>query len=390
MQASSPASLPGDKAAPEPVVCLAGGVAFAASPPDARNAYHPSLTVLSDREWFASFDLGTSTETLDYHTRGLRTLDGGATWKDEGPLLVKPEGAPTTHTLRTRRLEGQRLLGFGKWENRQGYEAHRSNRETLGQVPMKLFWFESLDGGRKWSAPHWIEPPLVGPTWELCHAIIRLPDGSWAAPVATWRGWNGELPNGELTGMLVSSDAGATWPRFAMTFDGRKSGCIHWEQCVIVRRDQSLVATAWVYDPKTRETRPSAYVVSSDGGKTFSPPMPTGFHAQTCKIVELDSGRLLAAYRRHDRPGLWVEVASVDAGGWRTERRGLLWGGAESGMAGRASASEELNALRFGFPTLASLANGDVLIVFWGTHGKQTAIHWRRFRPDAIPAFAGA
>lgn len=389
MQASSPHNPLGDKAAPEAVGTLAGGVAFAASPPDARNAYHPSLTALSDREWFVSFDLGTSTETLDYHTRGLRTLDGGATWQDEGPLLVKPEGAPTTHTLRTRRLEGQRLLGFGKWENRQGYETHRSNRETLGQVPMKLFWFESLDGGRKWSTPHWIDPPLVGPTWELCHAIIRLPDGSWAAPVATWRGWNGELPNGELTGMLVSPDGGATWPRLVMTFDGRKSGCIHWEQCVIVRRDKSLVATAWVYDPKTRETRPSAYVVSRRR-KDFQPADAHGISRADVQDRRIGVRPSVGGLSPARSSGALGGSGVGRRGGWRTERRGLLWGAAESGMAGRASASEELNALRFGFPSLATLANGDVLLVFWGTHGKQTAIHWRRFRPEAIPVFAGA
>lgn len=386
MQASIPGTPAAGAGASDFVPTRAGGVAFVAPPPELRNAYHPSLTVWSDEEWFISFDLGTSTETVDYHTRGLRTIDGGATWCDEGPLLVKPESEVTTHTLRTRRLDGRRLLGIGKWENRRGYETHRSNRETLGQVPMKLFWFDSLDGGRTWSAPHWIEPPLVGPTWELCHAILALPDGSWAAPVATWRDWNGASPNGEVSGMLISTDGGATWPRFVPSFDGRKTGYIHWEQCIVVRRDRSLLATAWVYDPKSRETKPSVYAVSAAGGGTFGPPIATGFLAQTCKIVELPSGQILAAYRRHDRPGLWVEVATVDAAGWRTERRGLLWGGAESGMAGRASTSEELNTLRFGFPSLATLANGDVLLVFWGTLGKQTAIHWVRFNPSAIPA----
>ena len=187
--------------ADQPVRAIAQGVAFRAPAPENRNAYHPSVTMLSSREWLITFDLGTTTETLDYHTRRVRTLDAGITWQDEGPLVTKPSAPPTTHTIRTRRLAGKRIIGFGKWENRQGYETHRSNRETLGQVPMRLFWIESRDGGRVWSEPHWIEPPFVGPTWELCHPIIALPEGRWGAPVATWRGWNGELPNGELTGL---------------------------------------------------------------------------------------------------------------------------------------------------------------------------------------------
>ena len=302
--------------------------------------------------------------------------------------MVKPVHTPTTHTIRTRRLSAQRILGFGKWEDRKGYETHRSNRETLGQVPMRLFWIESKDGGRSWSAPQWIEPPLVGPTWELCHPIIELPDKSWAAPAATWRGWNGELPNGELTGLLISKDQGSTWPTFTVTFDGKASGFIHWEQSVVVRRDQSLLATAWVYDPRNKETKPSMFVVRPAGASEFGAPIPTGFLAQTCKIIELGSGKILAAYRRHDRPGLWVEVATVTGERWITEQRGLIWGGVQSGMAGKASTSEELNALRFGYPSMSLLENGDVLLVFWGTQSTQTAIRWIRFDPSTIPTVA--
>lgn len=372
------------------VACEQKGIAFAPAVDGRLNAYHPSLSLLSETEWLVTHDLGTSTESLDYHTRALRTTDAGATWVSEAPLVVKPETPPTTHTIRTRRLSGRRLLGLGKWENRQGYETQRSNRETLGQVPMRLFWIESIDGGRKWSEPRWIVPPIVGPTWELCHPLIELPDRSWAAPVATWRGWDGDLPNGEMTGLLVSRDGGATWPDFVVSFDGRGTGYIHWEQSVAVRRDGSLVVTSWVYDPAKKETRPSLFTTSRDGGRSFAAPRPTGFLAQTCKILELKSGRIMAVYRRHDRPGLWVEVARVDESGWHTERRGLLWGGVVSGMEGKASTSEELNKLRFGYPSLAELGDGSVVLVFWGTEGGPNAIYWMRFNPASVPACAGA
>lgn len=365
--------------------CQASGMAFITREPDRRNAYHPSVNVLPGGEWLVTFDVGTSTETLDYHTRALWSLDEGVTWSDLGPLVEKPDFPKTTHTIRTRHFGSGRVLGLGKWEDRTEHETQRSNRATLGQVPMRLFWIESSDGGRQWSQPHWIEPPLVGPTWELCHAPLPLPDGRWAAPVATWRGWNGELPNGEISGLLISSDSGETWPEFVPTFDGRESGLIHWEQSVVSRSDGSLLATAWVYDPLERETKPSVFAVSVDGAMSFAPPQRTGFLAQTCKIIELRSGKVLAAYRRHDCPGLWVEQARVDASGWTSERRGLLWGGAESGMSGKTSTSEELNQLRFGYPSLAELGDGSVLLVFWGTEGTRTAIHWRRFSPKSLP-----
>ena len=187
---SDPAKNPAAVPAPR-IAVIRQGIAYLDPAPTRLNAYHACLNVLGDDEWFLSYDLGTSTESLDYHTRGLRTLDAGKSWRDEGPFLPRPDFPPTTHTIRTRRLTGRRILGFGKWEDRRGYETQRSNRETLGQVPMQLFWIDSPDGGKSWSAPRWIQPPLEGPTWELCHAIIELPDHSWAAPVAMWRDWQG-------------------------------------------------------------------------------------------------------------------------------------------------------------------------------------------------------
>jgi hypothetical protein len=129
---------------------------------------------------------------------------------------------------------------------------------------------------------------------------------------------------------------------------------------------------------------PSVFSVSRDVGHSFDAPRPTGFLAQTCKLLELRSGQVIATYRRHDRPGLWTELAIVDAS-WRTERRGLLWGAATSGMSGRGSTSEELNTLRFGFPSMAELPDGSVLLVFWGTTGGPSSIRWMRFQPAALP-----
>jgi sialidase-1 len=355
------------------------GIAYASAA--GLGAYHPSLNLLSDREWLVTHDVGASTESLDYHTRGLRTTDAGATWREEGPLVIKPPGIATTHTIRTRHFGDQRILGLGKWEDRRGYEQHRSNRATMGQVPMRLFWIESRDGGRSWSQPRWVDPPLVGPTWELCHAPLPLAPEKIALPVATWRDWSGSLPNGEISGMLVSSDGGQTWPEFRPTFDGRQSGWIHWEQSVIVRRDGSLLATAWVYDPNAKETLPTVFASASRDGQ-FGIPRTTGFLAQTCKIIELASGEILAVYRRHDQPGLWADVARVGADAWVSERRALLWGGAASGMSGGGSSSEQLNSLRFGFPSLGQLQDGSVVVVFWGSTGGPPSIRWMRIRPD--------
>jgi len=339
------------------------------------NAYHPSLICFDALNWLVTHDLGSSPDALDYHTRAVRTSDGGRTWSDAGRLLKERENS--THTIRTSRMLDGRLIGYGKLENRDGY-TRRCNRETLGQAPMQLFWIYSSDEGGHWSEPCFISASFEGPTWELCHAIIELPDGGWAAPVATWRDWEGRLPNGQQTGILISKDQGISWPYYGRTFDGRKTGFIHWEQSIITMEDGSLVSVAWVFNPETGETLPNQFTRSDDCGRTFTLPQPTGFLAQTCKLLPRGPNLLCAVFRRHDQPGLWLEVAEICGTKWNRLERILLWNGAASGMHASGNVAENLKALRFGQPSMARLDNTTIALAYWRQEGATSVIHWMR------------
>ena len=101
---------------------------------------------------------------------------------------------------------------------------------------------------------------------------------------------------------------------------------IHWEQSGHPAARRPLLSVAWVVDHDTGKTRPTPYALSHDGrdlGKGL-----TGFLGQTTKLVELPDGRVLAAYRRNDEPGLWATIARIDGDRWVNE---------ETGRSGRAS-----------------------------------------------------
>lgn len=141
---------------------------------------------------------------------------------------------------------------------------------------------------------------------------------------------------------------------------------------------KQLVATAWVYDTRTGQTLPSVYAISEDGGRTFTNPKPTGFLAQTCKLAVLQDGRLLAVYRRHDRPGLWANLVALRKDDWKNLGEVPLWRGAASGMAGEHNQSDELSKLKFGYPSLKQLPDGDALLVFWCEEDAVCNIRWIR------------
>ena len=143
---------------------------------------------------------------------------------------------------------------------------------------------------------------------------------------------------------------------------------------VVQLDDGRLLAVAWVYDTAKSETHPSVYAISDDDGESFSDSAETGFLAQTCKIVQLTDGRVLAVYRRHDQPGMWATVASLDGDRWTNLSSAPVWQGADSGMSGDRRGSEELLELKFGYPHSTQLPGGDILTLFWCDEGSGTNI----------------
>ena len=57
-----------------------------------------------------------------------------------------------------------------------------------------------------------------------------------------------------------------------------------------------------------------------------------------------------------------------------TLKQSTIWGSLRAGSA------EELSALKFGYPTLLQLPDGDVLAAFWCFEEWTTIIRWIRLR----------
>lgn len=339
-------------------------------------AYHPSLTIITDSEFLATFDLGQAVEAFDYHTVVARSRDAGETWQVEQPLL-KEIPPHTTHTIRTSLLRDGLMVGFGSLHHRDNADEGLINRETFGFAPVDLFLVRSTDLGRSWSKPEFIQPPLVGPSWETCHHLFELADGRWLVPLATWRAWNGDQPSGQQAVVLISDDRGQSWPSYGRTFGGGgKRGLVYLEQSVIQMHDGRILAISWQLDVETGINLPSIYSLSSDRGESFSTPLETGFLAQTAKMVQLRDGRLFCVYRRDDKPGLWGTLATLEKERWINLEDSPLWQGAESGMAGKLATGEKLSNLKFGYPSVRQVSDNEALILFWCQEDCVTRIRW--------------
>lgn len=352
-------------------------------------AYHPSLTIGEERELIATFDIGEAVESLDYHTVLSRSLDGGITWNIEGRLLKTPPPR-TTHTVRTSRVSDGSLVGLVAIFHRETADMGLINRATFGFVPTDLCLIRSFDDGTSWTPPQPVQLPLVGPCWEICHSIYELRSGRWLLPTATWRGWNGENPSGEQTVVFISDNRGESWGTFGRIFDGRETQRSRLEVSVVELPDSRIVAVGWVHDVKTCTNYPTEFAISDDNAEHFSEPLQTGFEAETCKLLTLRDGRIFCAFRRSDRPGLWARLAEIKGSRWENLAESPLWPteGAITSLASNEGAvtsaasntADGLSSLRFGYPTLQEVGNGEVLLLFWCQESCVTNIRWIKIK----------
>ena len=345
-----------------------------------RQASFPSLALLPGGELLAAFGIGSGFESTDNHAEYARSADGGRTWQLAGPIFVEQTAHPTSSNVRISLVPGGELVAFGARWDRSRVDEGLTNEATLGFVETELLMLRSADEGHTWQGPFTIQPPLVGPAFEICSPIVPLRDGRWLAPTATWKGWNGENPSGLKAIALVSHDCGRTWPEYLDVMDGRHENVIYWEQKIVELDDGRLLAVCWTHDLAAGADRPVHYAISDDG-LAFGPPRSTGLHGQTTTPIYLGGGRLLCVCRRTDQRGLWATYARLDGDAWVNEADVPLWGHDRAGgssIVGGQNLSRGFANLKFGLPAGLVLPDGEVFVAFWCVEECLYVIRWFR------------
>ena len=348
-----------------------------------QHAYFPSVVHLDGEEMLAAFSLGTAFEAVDLHTEVSRSLDGGETWTLEGPLAPGAPHPGISDTYRIALMGDGEVVAFGARYRRDDPEVGFANPKTMGFVPSELALYRSHDSGRTWKGPEIIDPPLKGQPFEICSPIVPLDDGRWLVPTSLWKAWDGDCPHGIKAVALVSHDHGKTWPEYVDVMDSSPEEVIYWEQSLMPLSDGRVMSTAWVHDSAKDEDHDLHYVVSTDGGRSFGPAMPTGLKGQTVRILPVAQDVLLVIYRRMDKIGLWACIVSVRDGGWVTLSEKLLWKGSLARNADRENMVEEFQQLKFGAPSLVRMPDGSVYLAFWCVEDCVSNIRWLRLKVQA-------
>jgi hypothetical protein len=343
-----------------------------------KQAYFPSVVVMENSEMLATFAIGEAFEAANSDTYLSRSKDLGETWSDPVRLLKRDEKALVSNYARIAAVPGGMVVSNVVRSHRESYpEEGLANPGNLGFVPTDLLIVRTKDNGITWDDPLLVKPPLVGPSFEMCSPLVPLSDGRWLWPTSTWRGWDGYCPEGMKMVALISHDQGLSWPEYMTVMDRNKEKIIFWESKIIERMPGKLLAVAWAYDEKNGKDLPNQFSVSSDGGKTWSVPASTGIMGETMAIAALPGDKVIAVYRRMDRPGLWITIVRVENDKWINEKDIPLWGVMEKSLTDKSdNMVQDFNELKFGAPCITILPDKTAYIAFWCYEKMVSNIRW--------------
>lgn len=362
-----------------PIEILDTGLIYANPKPHlrSRQAIFPTVVRLPSGALLAAFTVGEAFESVDGHTELARSMDGGATWEQLGPLPPGPAPYPASESGRLSLARDGTVLCYGSRFDRSDPERSIGNAATNGLLDCEAVLYRSTDEGRTWSGPEVLPIPLPGP-YEIASPIVVLDDGRWLAPFSTWRDWDGVKRAGEKALALVSTDGGRTWPEMLTVFADPADRITYWEQRIIPIGGGRLMAVAWAHDHRSGKDLPNQFAIAEDG-RSFGAPRSTGQPGQTCSPCWLGDDWLLSVYNhRHGDPGVRAALVRFTPDEWRVEAETVLWGQNAPLAGGGASIVGAMNQFRFGFPQILPIDGDTFLVTHWCMEDAQLVARWTR------------
>lgn len=343
------------------------------------NGYFPSVVECDNGDLVAAVVMGEAFEAVNLRNVIFRSKDKGLHWECQGLLYEPDEPYPVSEACRIAKSNTGELSAFIVRHDRTRMDFGLTNPETLGFVPVKLKMSFSQDNGYHWSKPINIKSPLVGPEFEMCSPVTYLKD-KCILPTSTWPDWDGYCPEGLKMVAFLSYDQGRTWPEYTTVMNPGDERIFFWESKIIEVDHNRLLATAWAFDEKAGCDLENHYAVSCDGGKSFGSALPTGLKGQTLTPLYLGEGKILCAYRRIDKKGLWLNLSRLEGERWINEEEIPLWGTELDKLTEHSqNMSENFKALKFGAPHLLKCSDGSIFLSFWCVEDGMGMIRTIRF-----------
>jgi hypothetical protein len=289
----------------------------------------------------------------------VRSSDGGQTWS--APQVIADTPLDDRDTGITKLPDGSLIASFNtslafdnpKVKRYEPYQKHAATLDAATRERWKGVWtIRSTDHGQTWSSPQ--PAPAATP-----HGPTALRDGRlmFVRPE-----------------VFASADLGKTWSKIAQIVKDEATWKSRYaflsEQHAVEAADGRIVALARYADKDDIDLRQTE---SADGGKTWTPPVPTGMRGYPAHLLRLNNGWLLASYGRRIAPlGERACISKDDGRTWLVDQEIILSNAVPQGAGD------------LGYPCSAQLPDGSIWTVYYqvekesdGEYPSLMGTHWR-------------
>ena len=330
-----------------------------------RQALFPNICELDDGTLLCCFYMAEAMDAADARCYLAESRDGGRIWSE--PWRMFTEDIGESEYCKCTSLGDGRVFALGYGAVRNDRNALLSNPATGGLLPHRVFYSVSKDNGKTW-----IGKVPIPDAWhahaEASAPVVKLADGSLAAPITGFPDWEGKMTAPLCGRCLISRDGGKTWndDTVCMDFGNGEVSCYEQRFCVLA--SGTVVNIGWNENLKTGERLPNHITYSEDNGCSFSRPISTGVMGQAASLCALDGEKFLAVVARRrdtDRPGIYGYVCDFSDRTWNVIEEGVIWSAGNGPIIRDEKMPEIFGFIKFGQPSVTRLKDGRLMLCFW-------------------------
>ena len=338
---------------------------------DGRMTSGPRVAVLPDGTLACSFMLNTKSGANDFVPMIAYSKDG-ETWSEAKEIYPELTGKMSTFISVRNTHDGRIVLGGKQWKIDGEGEAFWSD-EACGMKENHLVFAISGDG-KEFPELTQVKVPFYASAENPGGAMVDK-DGTVNiiySPYPTIA--KKEEVDTCCMVKLTSRDGGAT-------FDGEKfaivsAPCLYAESWLERLSDGKLFVSTW----QTESRDSSQYLISSDGGKTFSAPAAQPFRGQSTGICAGDDSDVYIAYnqRKEGTVGVWLAYEKVFSTHAEIIENEPVWAAAAATRNESSGDFTEWTDFSFGEPHVKLLPDGTLIVVLWYDEGGRRGVRFVR------------
>jgi hypothetical protein len=353
---------------------------------------HPCIVALSEKELLCSAKHGQAQYAADNMVHLHRSLDGGRTWRHEGPLRDrKKDSVHYQYSAGLVTLLNDGSLLMNNWRcDRSDLNKWYVNPKTGGSLPLECAFFRSTDGGRNWSEPTLGKFPL--PAKGMIHAfggpVVELANGEWLQHAEPWIEYDSTLPYDVRTYAMFSRDQGRTWSEPLDIANGMDRGIGYSHAHVIHLPDGRLFSLYWTMNSAMTQFQGLHWNASTDArGRKWTKPEPTGISGQSSYPVVIDDKRMAIVYSERDskQPGIKVVLSHDPGRTWDVANAVVVWdayGKEALGVPMTSTYPSSHDAIAYGAPHICRINEHELIASFWCTQSADTHARWTKIEVE--------